>query len=194
MTIKIVTGPKTRFSYLHAFKPHAVAEGQKQKYSVSLIIPKSDTETIEKLKKGIEQAYKDGLDTLKGGAKKAPKLSAIRTPLRDGDEDRPDDPAYTDSYFVNANSDRKPGVVDRDLEPILDADELYSGCYGRASINLYAYNVNGNRGIAAGLNNLQKLADGDPLGAMSSRPEDDFADLDDEPFEIDEDDMDDMLF
>jgi hypothetical protein len=189
MTIKIVTGPKTRFSYLHVFKPQAAAEGQTSKYSVSLIIPKSDEKTLAKVKKGIEQAYKDGLDCLKGGNKTAPKLSAIKIPLRDGDEDRPDDPAYKDSYFINANSTRKPGIVDRDLTEIIDPAEIYSGCYGRASINLYAYNVNGNRGIAAGLNNLQKLADGDPLGGMASRPEDDFADLDDEEFEADDDDV-----
>ena len=82
-------------------------------------------------------------------------------------------------YYVNANSTTKPGVVDADRNPILDTSELYSGIIGRASINFYAFNSNGNRGIACGLNNLQKLADGTPLGSHS-RAEDDFADLDDD--------------
>ena len=82
---------------------------------------------------------------------------------------------------MNANSTTKPGVVDADRNPILDSSELYSGIIGRASINFYAFNSNGNRGIACGLNNLQKLADGTPLGGHS-RAEDDFADDDDNDF------------
>ena len=62
---------------------------------------------------------------------------------------------------------------------ILDSSELYSGIIGRASVNFYAFNSNGNRGIACGLNNIQKLSDGTPLGGHS-RAEDDFADLDDD--------------
>mgnify|MGYP002766656292 CR=1 FL=1 len=108
----------------------------------------------------------------------------VRDPTEDltyFDEERPDDPAYADSYFINANSATKPGVVDADCQPILDTSELYSGIYGRASINFYAFNTNGNRGIACGLNNLQKLRDGEPLGGKS-RAEDDFADDDDDDF------------
>ena len=105
----------------------------------------------------------------------------LKTPLRDGDEERPDDPAYADSYFINSNSATKTFVVDADCQPILDTSELYSGIYGRASINFYAFNTNGNRGIACGLNNLQKLRDGEPLGGKS-RAEDDFADDDDDDF------------
>ena len=108
-----------------------------------------------------------------------PALEDIKTPLRDGDKDRKGDDAYKNAYFVNANSTSKPGVVDADKQPILDTSELYSGIIGRASINFYAYNSNGNRGIACGLNHIQKLADGTPLGSKT-RPEDDFADLDDD--------------
>ena len=106
-------------------------------------------------------------------------LEDLKTPLRDGDKERKGDDAYKGSYFVNANSTTKPGVVDADRNPILDSSELYSGIIGRASINFYAFNSNGNRGIACGLNNIQKLADGTPLGGHS-RAEDDFADLDDD--------------
>ena len=99
--------------------------------------------------------------------------------MRDGDVDRPDDEAYADSYFINANSRTKPGIVDRNVEPIIDMTEIYSGCYGRVSMVFYAYNVNGNKGIAAGLQNIQKLEDGEPLGGKS-RPEDDFGGADDD--------------
>ena len=178
---KVITGSKTRFSYLNANEPKAPIGGGTPKYSVSLIIPKSDTVTVNKIKAAIKAAYDEGQSKLKGNGKSVPKLEAIKNPLRDGDVERPDDEAYKDAYFVNANSTTKPGVVDADRQPILDTSELYSGIYGRASINFYAFNSNGNRGIACGLNNLQKLADGAPLGGHS-RAEDDFADDDDEDF------------
>ena len=176
---KVVTGVCT-FSYLNCWEPKAI-EGGKLKYSVSLIIPKSDTRTVEKIRAAIEAAYQEGQSKLKGSGKSVPALSALRTPLRDGDIDRPDDEAYKGSWFINANSDSAPGIVDADRNPILTRSEMYSGVKGRASINLYAYNVNGNRGIACGLNNLQKIADGMPLGGKS-RAEDDFATEDEEDF------------
>ena len=176
---KVITGPKTRFSYLNANEPKAPLGGGTPKYSVSLIIPKSDTVTIAKIRAAIQAAYDEGQSKLKGNGKSVPALENLKTPLRDGDKERPDDEAYADSYFVNANSTTKPGVVDADRQPIIDSSELYSGIYGRASINFYAFNSNGNKGIACGLNNLQKLSDGAPLGGHS-RAEDDFADLDDD--------------
>jgi hypothetical protein len=176
---KVITGPKTIFSYLNVNEPKVPMGGGTPKYSVSLIIPKSDTVTVNKIKAAIKAAYDEGQSKLKGNSKFVPDLDALKTPLRDGDEERKGDPAYANSYFVNANSTTKPGVVDADRQDIIDTSELYSGIVGRASINFYAYNSNGNKGIACGLNNLQKLADGTPLGGHS-RAEDDFADLDDE--------------
>ena len=176
---KVITGPKTIFSYLNVNEPKVPMGGGTPKYSVSLIIPKSDTVTVNKIKAAIKAAYDEGQSKLKGNSKFVPDLDALKTPLRDGDKDRQDDPAYANSYFVNANSTTKPGVVDADRQDIIDTSELYSGIVGRASINFYAYNSNGNKGIACGLNNLQKLSDGTPLGGHS-RAEDDFADLDDE--------------
>ena len=170
---KVVTGICT-FSYLNCWEPKAAPDGGKPKFSVSLIIPKSDTRTVEKIRAAIQAAYEEGQSKLKGTGKSVPALSALRTPLRDGDVDRPDDEAYKGSWFINANSDSAPGIVDADRQPILTRSEMYSGVKGRASINLYAYNVNGNRGIACGLNNLQKISDGTPLGGKS-RAEDDFA-------------------
>lgn len=174
--MKVITGPNTRWSYCNVWQPKSI-NGGTPKYSVSLIIPKSDTVTINRIKAAIEAAYKEGEAKLKGNGRSVPALSVLKTPLRDGDAERPDDEAYANAYFVNANSATAPGIVDADRQPILDTSEVYSGVYGRASINFYAFNSNGNKGIACGLNNLQKIRDGEPLGGKS-RPEDDFADED----------------
>ncbi|WP_295218039.1 DUF2815 family protein [Ruminococcus sp.] len=175
---KVITGPETRWSYANVWQPKAI-DGGAPKYSISLIIPKSDTKTIEKVRAAIQAAYEEGQSKLKGNGKTVPQLKALKTPLRDGDVERPDDEAYANSYFINANSASAPGIVDANCQPIIDTSEVYSGVYGRASINFYAFNSNGNKGIACGLNNLQKIRDGEPLGGKS-RAEDDFADLDDD--------------
>ena len=177
---KVITGVNTRCSYVNAWEPKSI-NGGAPKYSVSLIIPKSDTKTIEKIQAAIQAAYDEGQDKLKGNGKSVPALSVLKTPLRDGDAERPDDEAYADSYFINANSGTAPGIVDADRQPILDRSEVYSGVYGRASINFYAFNSNGNKGIACGLNTLQKIKDGEPLGGKS-RAEDDFDTEEDDDF------------
>lgn len=167
---KVVTG-KVRLSYVQVFQPKTFGDGQTAKYSVSVIVPKTDAKTLGAIKKAVADATAEGI-TAKWNGKKP---HGLHLPLRDGDEERPDDEAYKNSYFFNATSSRKPGVVDSELNAILDPDELYSGCYGRVSVNFYPYNTSGNRGIAAGLNNIQKLADGERLGSGSSA-EADFAD------------------
>lgn len=176
--MKVITGPDTRWSYANVWEAKSI-NGGTPKFSVSLIIPKSDTRTLNRIKAAIEAAYKEGESKLKGNGKTVPPLSSIKQPLRDGDIERPDDEAYANAYFVNANSATAPGIVDSNLDPILERSEVYSGVYGRASINFYAFNSNGNKGIACGLNNLQKIRDGESLGGKS-RAEDDFAtDVDD---------------
>lgn len=163
---KVVTG-KVRFSYANIWEPKSI-NGSEEKYSVSLIIPKSDAKTIEEIQVAMEEAKQEGI------AKFGGKIPAnLKLPLRDGDIDRPDDEAYQGCYFINTNSKDKPQIVDKKVKPILDPNEVYSGCYGRASINFYAFNQNGNKGIACGLGNLQKLEDGEPLSGHS-RAEDDF--------------------
>ena len=151
--MKVITGKDTRWSYANVWEAKSI-NGGTPKFSVSLIIPKTDTVT--------------------------PPLTAIKTPLRDGDAERPDDPAYANAYFINANSSTAPGIVDADCNPILTRSEVYSGVYGRASINFYAFNSNGNKGIACGLNNLQKIRDGEPLGGKSSAASDFATDADDD--------------
>ena len=160
--VKVVTG-KVRFSYANVFQPKASVEGGTPKYSVSLIIPKSDTETVNKLKKAFDEC-KTGSAGYFGG--KVPPM--LKGGLRDGDVEKPDDAAYTNSYFINANSAQKPGVVDADMQGIIDPSEFYSGCYGRASITFYPYNAQGSKGIACGLNNEQKLEDGEKLGGATT--------------------------
>ena len=170
MSTRVITG-KVRASFVHVFEPQSV-NGSEPKYSCSFIIPKSDTETIAAIRAAIEQAKQDGV--AKFGGKIPPNL---KLPLRDGDIDRPDDPNYADCFFVNANSKEKPGLVDRRRIPITDPLELYSGCYVRASINFFAFNTNGNKGVAAGLGNIQKWAEGEPLNGRV-RAEDEFEALD----------------
>lgn len=168
---KVVTG-KVRFCFCHVFEPSAI-EGQPEemaKYSVCVIIPKSDTQTVEKIKKAIEAVKVVGKSKLADKAGKIP--STIKLPLRDGDEERSDDPAFENAYFLNATSNRKPTIVDRNLDPIMEKGDFYSGVYGRVSLNLYAFNTNGNKGIAAGLQNLQKLEDGEMLAGGSTAAED----------------------
>ena len=177
---KVITGVNTKWSYANVWDAKSI-NGGTPKYSVSLIIPKDDTVTVNKINAAIKAAYEEGHSKLKGNAKVCPPLEAIKTPLRDGDKERPGDEAYKNSYFINANSPTAPGIVDANRQPIIERSEVYSGVYGRASISLYAFNSNGNRGIACGLNNLQKIRDGEPLGGKA-RAEDDFDTEDDEDF------------
>lgn len=165
---KVVTG-KVRFCYVNVFEPTAMNEGDTPKYNICILIPKNDTKTVDKINKAIEAAKQAGKAKIADKNGKIP--STLKLPLRDGDDERSDDPAFENCYFINANSNRKPSIVDRDLNPIMEKEEFYSGCYGRASINFYAFNVQ-SKGIATGLNNLQKLEDGEMLAGGSTAEED----------------------
>lgn len=171
---RVITGPNTRWSYANVWEPKSINGGD-PKYSISLLIPKSDTVTVDKIKAGIQAAYQEGQGKLKGNGRSVPALETIKLPLRDGDRERPDDEAYAGCWFINATAKIAPGIVDANRQTILEHSEVYSGVYGRASVNFYAFNVNGNKGIACGLNNLQKIRDGEPLGGRRSA-EDEFAD------------------
>lgn len=178
---KVITG-KVRFSYVNIFKGRAFQPGQEEKFSICLLIPKNDKDTLTKIKAAIEAAKKQGIADKWGG-----KLPAnLKLPLRDGDAERADEAEeYIGMYFLNANSNQKPGIIDNFKNEILDQTEVYSGCYGRASINFFPYNSNGSKGVAVGLNNIQKLSDGEPLGGARMSAEDDFGD----DFEDDDLDM-----
>ena len=174
---KVISGKDSRLTYEHVWEPVSI-NGGNPKYSTGVLIPKTDAETVGKIRKAIEAAYHEGESKLKGSGKTVPPMSAIKLPLRDGDLERPDDPAYAGMWFVNANTDHAPGIVDLACNRILDRSEVYSGCYCRVSLSFYAFNSNGNRGIACGLNNIQKVRDGEPLGGRISA-EAEFAGLED---------------
>jgi len=172
---KVITGI-VRLSYANVWEPKSI-NGGAEKFSVSLIIPKSDVKTLSAINGAIDAAIEEGKGKFGG---KVPNKAAIKLPLRDGDIDRPDDEAYADSYFINANSNTAPQVVDKNVNPILDRSEVYSGIYARVSINFYAFNSNGNKGIACGLGNIQKIRDGEPLGGRTNAADDFSTDVDDD--------------
>lgn len=170
--LKVVTG-KVRLSYCHLFEPHANNEDQPAKYSTAILISKDDKATLDKIRKAIDAAAELGKSKVFGG--KIPKN--LKTNLRDGDDDDNIDveerPEYEGMMFMNISSKVAPGVVDRQLNKIIDQSEVYSGCYAKVSMRAFAYDTSGNKGISFGLNNVQKVEDGEPLGGMT-RAEDDF--------------------
>ena len=178
LSTKVVTG-KVRFSFVNVFEPKAFGENQTPKYSVMLLIPKSDVGTLDRMRKAIEAAAEKGKATKFGG--KIPTV--LKSTLKDADVDtNQDGDVFADlwdyaknHYILNVSSKIAPQIVDAERNPIINPVDFYSGCYGRASISFFAYNNNGNKGISAGLHNLQKLEDGEPLGGITSA-EQDFAD------------------
>lgn len=173
---KVITGINTKLSYFHGWEPVSI-NGGAEKYSVSVLIPKDDTETVNAVNKAIDAAIEEGCCKISAGKK--PNKAAIKLPLRDGDIER-DDEAYKGHYFINANSTTAPQIVDRAVKPILDRSEVYSGCYARVSLNFYAFNSNGNKGIACGLGNIQKIRDGESLGCKTTAADDFGAVVDDD--------------
>ena len=167
-----------RISFANIWEPKAINGGD-EKYSVSCLIPKSDKKTLARIQKAVEAAKEDG-KARKWSGKIPPNL---KLPLRDGDIDRPDDENYEDCYFLNASSKDAPQVVDRKVNPVVDPMMVYSGCYCNVSVNFYAFNANGNRGVAAGLGNIQFVRDGERLSGKAS------ADADFDALEDDDEDV-----
>lgn len=171
---KVVTG-KVRLSYCHLFEAYTNDPEKEARYSVTILIPKSDTATMDKVRKAEAAAKEEGKG--KWGGKIPSNVSSI---IHDGDEEADLDrnPEYEGHFYMAMSSKQRPGVVDQDLNAVLDPTKVYSGCYARVSINAFAYNSNGKKGVSFGLNNVQFLEDGEPLGGRT-RAEDDFADADD---------------
>ena len=178
----VITG-KCRLSYAHVWEPSRMSEEDPLKFSACIIVPKSDKTTIAKINRAVDAAIQDGIKSKWGGKKPA----KLKLPLRDGDEERPEDDAFAGSYFFNANARRQPGIVDMSRQDVLDSSKVYSGCYCRFSVDFYPFNGKQN-GVAAGLNNIQLVCDGTPLSG-GSRAEDDF----DDDFSDDDGDLDDIL-
>lgn len=166
-----VTTGKVRASYVHIFQPRPADNGDEPKYSVTLLIPKTDTATINSIYAEIERAKQEGVQkAFKGNVPPQCKI-----PFYDGDGYRPSGEAFGEEckgcMVVTASAKQQPVVVGLDMQGILNPTEVYSGCYIRANINFFAYNRNGNKGIGCGLNAVQKIEDGEPLGMRISAEE-----------------------
>lgn len=188
MSTQITTG-KVRFSYCNLFEPRAAVDGGKETYSVTLLIDKGDKFTLSKVKAAIAEAKQNYLQ--KNAGKKLP--AELKTTIHDGDGERPNGgdfgPECKGCFVMTVSSKSQPVLVDKNKVPITDPRELYSGCYGRAIINFYVYDTNGNKGVSAGLNGIMKLHDGEPLsgGVVSDSA------WDDDWEDTDSDDGDDLL-
>lgn len=183
---KVITG-EVRLSYARLITPKPNDKGT-DVWSVLLLIPKKDKATFAKLKAAAEKALENGISN--GKLKKGTSLKNAWTTLKDGDErdDLDEAPEYAGNWYMNVNAYRRPGVVDRHKDPITDERDIYSGCYARVSISAYPFNYeNTKRGITFGLENVQKLREGEPLGGAAAAPEDDFDDLDEDEYPEDED-------
>jgi hypothetical protein len=161
-----------RASYAFVFEPQVPKDGGDPKFQITMLIPKSDTATYQAIQAEIGRALQDGLQKVFGGQMPArPEL-----PLYDGDGAKKNGDPFGEEcrgcWVVRASSKTRPSVVDRSVQPIIDPNGFYSGCYARATINFYAYNKNGNRGVGCGLNNVQKIADGEPLSSRTTAEED----------------------
>jgi hypothetical protein len=176
LNTKVITG-LVRLSYANLFTPTSIDEKGDKKYNTAILIPKSDKVTLDKLNtvvKALTEQVK-----AKNNGKLPPKF---KTPLRDGDDEKPDDPAYADHFFLNASSKSKPGIVSRIKDEkgkpieITDEEEVYSGCYCFVSLNLFTFDTAGNKGIGCGLNNVMKVKDGERFSGRADAAED-FADV-----------------
>ncbi len=167
----IVTG-KVRFSYTNVFEPREPQGGGDPKYTVTILIPKTDTSTKQAIDTAIQQVINDNISTTFGGV----RPPASNTPIHDGDGLRPSGEPFgaecKGHWVITASSKQRPEVVDDRVQPILDRAQIYSGCYGRVSIRFFAYNKAGRKGVGCGLGNLQKLADGEPLDGRTSAADD----------------------
>ena len=172
---RVVTN-EIRASYAHVAQAVSVNGGE-PKYSMSVIIPKDDKETLDLINKAIDQAITDGIPKFGG---KKPNKAALKLPLRDGDVEREDE-AYQNAFFINCNNKTAPQVVDASRH-VMDPGAIYSGCYCKVSIQFYPFAVNGNRGVAAALGNIQFIRDGGSLGGAHITAADDFGAADNDDF------------
>lgn len=180
---RVMTG-KVRLSYVHVWKPYAREQGQEEKYSCTILVPKTDVKTKQAIDNAIAAAIEYGVTNKWNG--KRPAKPAI--PVYDGDGTRPSDgEPYGEEckghwvFTASAKADRRPGIVDANVQPIVDQSEIYSGVYARVSVNFYAYGTGGKKGIGCGLGNIQKITDGEPLSGADIKAENEFEALEIDP-------------
>jgi len=162
-----VTTGEVRFSYVHLFKPYAFQQGQEEKYSCTVLVPKTDTDTMARVNAAIEAAKQRGISDKWGGI----QPPVVPTPVYDGDGVRPSDGMEFGTeckghwvFTASAKADYPPEVVDRQGNPVINQSEIYSGMYGRVNVTFYPYAFGGKKGIGCGLGPVQKLRDGEVLG------------------------------
>lgn len=180
MSNRIVTG-EVRLSYANIWEPKSI-QGSDPKYSCSLLIPKSDAKTVQAIQDSIKKTLAESAGKFGG---KVPPMGSLKLPLRDGDAEKDTDtnPEYAGCFFLNANNKTAPQIVERNatggIQQILDQNEVYSGCYAQVSIDFFAFNSNGNKGVGVALGNILKTRDGDSLGGGAISAEADFGGLTD---------------
>ena len=157
---KVITG-EVRFHYVNVLHPHKFDYQEEPQYQICILVPKDDIDNVTALKQAIHEAFIRIKDP-------APDWW---DPLRDGDLEHPEDPAFRGMYYLNAKSRQSPGVVDADRNKITDERQIYNGCYGRASLSFFPFD-RGSTGVGTGLNNIQKLRDGDYLEEKKAADED----------------------
>ena len=165
-----VTTGEVRLSYVHLFKPYAAMQGQEEKYSCTILVPKTDTATMGRINAAIEAARQKGISDKWNG--QCPLL--VPTPVYDGDGVRPSDgmafgPECRGHYVFTASAkvDYPPEIVDKMGNPIINQSEVYSGMYGRVNVTFFPYSFGGKKGIGCGLGPVQKLRDGEALGGSA---------------------------
>lgn len=170
-----------RLSYVHVFKPHAATPGAEEKYSTTILVPKTDVETKQKIDAAIKAATELGVSEKWNGV----KPPTVPNPIWDGDGVKQNGEQFGPEckghwvFTASAKAEYPPQVVDRRVQPILDQSEIYSGCYANVAVNFFPYLFAGKKGIGAGLGNIQKIKDGESL-AGTRTAEQDFAVVDDE--------------
>lgn len=167
---KVLTS-EVRLSYTSLVEPRTNTNDPNAvpKYSVMLLIPKTDVAVKQNIDASIEAAASDAQGKIWNGVR--PPVMPV--PIHDGDGVRDDGTAYGDEckgcWVITASSKNKPQVVhQRDINTELLPQDIYSGMYARVTINFFGYNKAGKRGIGCGLGNVMKTRDGDPLAGGAS--------------------------
>lgn len=168
--IKVITN-EGRLSYAKLLEPGKEGEMDEGKYGTAFLISKGDKETIKLLRQAYNQALEVGKKNYKWTDK---EISRMDDPIKDGDDVEAEDSVYTDMFYINARSKRKPQVINCRNEPLTTEDEVYSGMYAKISVTAFPYDKGG-KGVSFSLNNVLKTRDGERFSGAASA-ENDFAD------------------
>lgn len=165
---KVIT-PMFRASFPYVFQPQKPrTEGQEAKYAITMLFDKKTDLTAMKKAADLAAVEKWGTDKTKWPKK-------MKNPLNDGD-DKEELMGYEGMTYVTARCKKMPGLIDAAKNDIIDENEFYAGCFARASLIAFAYDVDGNKGISFALLNVQKIKDGEKFSGKTSA-QDDFEEM-----------------